>query len=269
LSLITDLLGALGGKKAVRSLADVESDLTRLDQERAAAREAVATCLRRRDELLLSGSDSDIANVDADLDAKRLVIERLDAIEPRLLEQLAARRTAAKAAKWNDIRGRYETASVAYRDALRRAVELQAAVRNIHDESRRLGFEHQSATLPTPTRWATPEGISEYEVNLERWVDAQRPRPVVAPAKPVAPPPAKPTPIAPKAKAVAPKPAPQPAKPPFEPPTEGVARITLLKPGVEIHGVGHAIASTVEVDAAVAKKIVEAGKAEYSVVMGQ
>jgi hypothetical protein len=265
LNLISSIFGGLGGKKP-RTIPDVEESLSRVAAERETARAAVSAAMKRRDELLLSGTDQEILALDAEADRHRLVLERLDRMEPVLLTQMTSLRTGAKAALWAELRGRYDASATSYRDALRVAVERKAELQNQHDEIRRRGFEHESRSLVTPTQWVTKESLNDYDIAIERSRESARQRPTPTPAA-VAPAPKEPVKSAPVPK-VTPKPAvPPPPPKPFVPPTpdaDGHVRITIIRAGVEIGGRGRVGAETVSVPAKEAERIVMSGAADYA-----
>jgi hypothetical protein len=263
---IADLLG-FGGKKS-RTIRDVEESLSKLASERETAHTAISATLRKRDDMLLTSSDSEIRSLDAELNRLRLALERLDKAEPALRQELAAKRTAAKSKQLTELSGRYLADSFKYRDRLREAVDAQADLLKLHDEIRRQGFEHESATLITPTRWCTRESLFEYDALLERSREAARPRPAAAPVA-IALPAAKPAPAAPKAKApastIAAAAAPRPARPPFEAKADeaGNIQIRVLRGGIEVLGRGRRSGETIDLPFADGKRVVESGGAEF------
>lgn len=267
MGLIGELLGSLGGKKSARTIESVEVALSRLTAERAAARESIARAMADRDALLLvDGSDAKISEADAIADRFRLVLERCDAIEPKLLAELTALRTEAKQARWRTLRSRYDAAAIEHASAMRSAVETAAVMLNINDEARSAGFEHETqASFIPPARMVSTEALNQFEISIERARELARPAP---PPAPVAPPPkvvavpkqaVKPAPVA-----VAPKPPPKPFTPPV-PDEHGNVKITIIRPGLEIAGRARPRSGeVVTLPHAEAMRIVQSGHADFA-----
>ena len=263
MGLISDLLGAIGGKKA-RTIADVEAALARLADERAKARQAVADAMRDRDALLLiDETDKKIAELDAQADRRRLTLERCDKAEPLLLRELEELRSEAKRARWRELRKRYDVAALAHAGAMRAAVETALVMLNMNDEARSAGFEHEvmAAFIP-PVRTVRVEALTEFDVAIERAREMGKP----------APPPAAPPP---KVVAAAPKPAarPTPAPPPPppkpfvapKPDADGNVKVTIIRPGIELEGRARPRAGeTIALPHADAMRIVRSGHADFA-----
>ncbi len=79
--------------KPPASATELVDALQRLRSERAAAEHSVLQAARRRDELLLDpGSDAAIHQLDSEVDAAHLLIERLNRLEPELQRELEEQR---------------------------------------------------------------------------------------------------------------------------------------------------------------------------------
>jgi hypothetical protein len=178
MALIADLLG-MGRKSASRTIADVELALARLQNERSAAQRAISAAIHERDELLLiDDSDKAIAKIDADTDRHRLTVERCDKAEPLLLAELQQLRSAAKQARWRELRTKYDVAALDYAKALRVLLEKMGVMMNANDEARREGFEREvQATFVAPARLLTVESLNVFEAEIERSRELPRPAP--------------------------------------------------------------------------------------------
>jgi hypothetical protein len=83
-----------------RTVADAEQALGRLADERASANRAIiAAADERRRMLLANASDDAIVEFDKRVDALRLVIDRCDVAEPRLVAELEGLRCGARQAR--------------------------------------------------------------------------------------------------------------------------------------------------------------------------
>ena len=122
----------LGAKKGARTIAEIEAALARLVSERNIAKEAIASALAERNSLLLEDkSDARIGKLDTSTDKARLTVERCDKLEPILLRELATVKGAAKAAKWQELRSRYDSASTDFVHKARAAIAaLRVVVAN-------------------------------------------------------------------------------------------------------------------------------------------
>jgi hypothetical protein len=234
MGLISDLLG--GKAKKRRSIADVEAAIARLADERRAAKEAIATAMRERDGLLLvDETDAKIADLDASTDRARLRLERLEKIEPSLLEELQALRAEAKQTAWRELRTRYDRAASDLAAALKPALEKRSLMMQIHGEATARGFASECAGYFTPPpMMLNPEGVALFEAAIERAREIGAPRPAPAP---------KPQPAAapkpPKAARVVPSP-PIAPKPAFTPMPDAAGKIVIVftKAGADIDGIG-------------------------------
>jgi hypothetical protein len=236
MGLIADILGGLrpGGKP--RTIAQVEAALAKLAAKRADARGVVTKSMQEREALLLvDDSEKQIAQLDAAADKARLVIERMERAEPLLISELQSLKTEARRKRWRDLREQYEAASRDYADALRDAIDKQAAMVALGDTARREGFEQEAvACFTPPMRMLTADGLNEFEVALDRQRDAQVAERAAAPAPLVTPGKTTPKP-APKLAAV-PLVKPKPRAPIVETPAEGQIAVVVVKGGIEVAG---------------------------------
>ena len=98
MGLIAKLLGSTSlpkAKSAPRPIPEIEKSLALVVDQRSTAQRAVDEAMRKRsDQLLVDGSDDRIAELDAEADRLRLVVERCDAAEPTLVAELAGARSS-------------------------------------------------------------------------------------------------------------------------------------------------------------------------------
>ncbi len=247
MGLIGELLGNLrssGAKSARRTIADVEAALSRLANERTAAREAVSIAMRQRDELLLvDETDQKIADLDAIGDRHRLTLERCEKAEPLLLAELESLRGDAKRERWRGLVERSDAALEAYLIAFRSAVEAGETLAKLRGEAQGGGFMVEMASvLPAEARVLGRDSMTLLEAEVERRRDAAMPRPAPQPrpaAPPPAPKPAAATASAKPAKAAPLKPEPAPALAKIEPPKpdeNGELRVKFILDGFEFPG---------------------------------
>ena len=200
MGLISELLGTLRGKKATpRTVADVEAALARLAVERTAAREAVTAAMREREALLLEDeSDARIADLDATADRSRLTLERVEKLEPMILEELQGAREAAKREQWRRLFAeKYVPAVVTFAEAHRAALEALEALNVIRGEAQSAGFGSEAAhAMPPVGNILTREILHYIEREADRAHDAANAKPR-KPA-PIAQPKAAPAPTSPK-----------------------------------------------------------------------
>jgi len=224
ISEITSFIAGSGGKPEKR-VADTEAAVAKLVSKKETARTVITALMRRRQASLLEdGTDKKIAEIDAEADRHRLVIERLEALEPRLINELQNLRSQARQARWRDLHTRWTLAARDYADAVRAAVKRRGVMVALSDEARAQGFEQEAnSCFVAPMLVLTELALSEFERELDRLADAEALR--AAP---------KPAPVT-----ATPKPAP-PAKPPrqrvAETPSEGEVVVAIVRNGVELPG---------------------------------
>jgi hypothetical protein len=130
---------------------EAERQLARLHQQRDAAAEAVRGAVRRRAALLLEdGSDPDIAAADAEADAQRLMIERLDAAEPVLHRRLGELRDTARAKLRAKLLAEHEATVQPYVEAARLAVAAAMRAQEARNALLAAGFRPEAESLPPP-----------------------------------------------------------------------------------------------------------------------
>lgn len=113
------------------TIADCESKLTELHEDRARAEEFLANLESRRTELLLSDEDpKKIHALDIEGDASRLRLEKLELFESEIVAKIASMRGAEIEAAW---RQRYDAAHAAamnHAEQMRRAMTTLFAYRD-------------------------------------------------------------------------------------------------------------------------------------------
>jgi phosphoglycolate phosphatase-like HAD superfamily hydrolase len=270
MGIIADLLGTMGSKKAAsRTIADVEGAIERLTAERATARAAVSSAIAERDGLLLHGTDEEIESLDRAADRHRLVLDRLEALEPVLLQELATARGAAKAAKWQELRSRYDAAATDFVLKARPATAALEALARIRGEAQLTGFSSEAGTFHVAPNILAPDLIAMFEFSVESQRDAtarraQAPKAVAAiPPKQPAKSASAPSPAVTPPKAAA---TPKPAKPAFEAKADkaGNTSIYVLRPGLEVAGRGRATGDVVSLPFDEAMRVVGTGAAEFA-----
>lgn len=264
LSRLWNLTGRERG--APRTVADVGLTLGRLADERRAASAQILALLERRRALLLDAeTDAEITAVDAEADALRISVERLDAGEAALLDELRGLRDQARRDAWRALAERYDTSARnfahSYRDTLLKWQGLIA----LRDEAQRGGFAAEANSLIVPPYTLQAELLTPFESALDRQRDqreAAAARPAPTPAAAAAaiatagPAPSKPT---------AARPAPAPPAGPPTPAADGTVEIIGLKPAPEINGAPRLrVGQTARLPAAVARDVVASGAADYS-----
>ena len=230
-----------GARGAAKTVAEAESALARLGDERRGTTAKIRALLDQRQALLLLDYfDAAIATVDAEVDALRLTIERLDAAEPVLMSELQGLRTDAKRALWAALQAKWNAAEVDYLAAFRAAVEAHEHLSVVRAEGIAAGFASEvAAVMPFAPHILDRGLLNQYEQERDRRIDAAQPRPAPQPrpaAPPPAPKPAAATASAKPAKAAPLKPAPAPALAKIEPPKpdeNGELRVKFILDGFE------------------------------------
>lgn len=267
------IISAIFGKPSARGDAIESADaartaLARITQERAEAERVITDSAERRRELLLvDGSDKDIAKLDADADAARLTIERLDAIEPGIHARLREFLDAARRALLAELRGIYleriSSLDAAMAAALDEFDEYLEIVRQL--DSAGFSAEARAFVVAPPTNGAglvlTRGTLEHFRRSREAIADMpsaaarrQTPRPAAAP-RVAAPPIERPDPE------YRPRPKRAPSKVEGPPPA-GFSKILVLRDGLELDEKQHitgdeVIVSTTQADTLARKGAVE------------
>jgi len=155
MGLISEFRDALKCKCGRVTIADVEAGLARLREERAAAEAGLPSTVARRRELLLADAPDDaLVELDQEADRQHLALERLEVIEPELLDQLQALRAAARRNQWAALVAEHDSAVRAYLAAAAQLIERYGEVVGAWDKATASGFaerQHRFVTLPHPS----------------------------------------------------------------------------------------------------------------------
>lgn len=196
MGLISEIFGYVRGGGETDTLVGAETALARLAAERAGAIAAIdAAHTRRRDLLVEDGSDKQIAAIDREIGSHQLTLDRLDAIEGRLIEQLQALRSGHRREQWAKFYKRHAVAAAEFVEKYRAAVRALNALTATTDEARAAGFEHEAmAHFVPPPQMLDFALIANFESAVEDIADAvagrRKPMPVQPERKPYSPPPA-------------------------------------------------------------------------------
>ncbi len=146
-SILTKIFGAKkdASADALATISDVQAALARLDRERHAAKATIADAALRRRELLLTASDQEIEVIDRGADAGRLALERLEILEPQLLERLASLQSDARRALLAEFEGAYEIKAAALDKAMGALLTVFEDYQEILRQISAAGFEIEFA----------------------------------------------------------------------------------------------------------------------------
>jgi hypothetical protein len=272
--LVNELLGYLTPSSGPdQSVSAAEAALSRIARERASAQEKLATMAERRRQLLWNDADDRaIARLDAEADALHLTLERLELLEPRILDELSSSRDSLRKAEWRERLRLHVDAAHAFAAAHRAACDALENLIAADQDSRAAGFERElAAVTATVPRMIVREQGERFNFDSRRLADAEFARlagrppthaapPPAAPitASPAPPPAAKPIPAPP---AVTPKPPRQQVR---ETAREGERLIKMLRTGIELSGRGQLVlGDIVSLPPAEAEVLVRNGSAEF------
>jgi hypothetical protein len=171
---------------ALTSVQQAEAAAARMSAERASARAKIEAITKRREAALLELPDEEVEALDKDGDRQRLQLERLDRIEPLLVERLQQLRTEAKKRRWLDIRRRHHDQCAIVAKLQRAALDATEALRQIPMEAQAAGLHVEASTLPDPPRLLSRDLILAFETLVERQVAEAAAQPKQA-AQPRAP----------------------------------------------------------------------------------
>lgn len=180
-----------GGSRTVDPLAltsvhQAEAAAARMSTERAGARAKIEAIAKRRADALLELPDEEIEALDKEGDRQRLQLERIDRIEPMLLERLQQLRTEAKRRLWLEIRRRHHDQCAVVAKLQRAALDATEALRQIPMEAQAAGLHVEASTLPDPPRLLSRDLVLAFETLVERQVADAAAQPKQA-ARPRAP----------------------------------------------------------------------------------
>jgi hypothetical protein len=177
--LLRKLLGAKSKVPPTETIEGIEETLAGLAAKRRECASAVSTVVARRNALLLNpDSDVEIARIDAETDARRLEIERIDAAVPILHAQLEALQSAARVKLRAELEGEYVAALNHYVAALQIVPPLWDRVWSAHEKLEGAGFHRSHLAQPEPLRNISRDALSIYlpfvELARREAEDAQR-----------------------------------------------------------------------------------------------
>lgn len=171
MGIINQIFGKPDAKKvdALETIGDVQAALVRVAQEREAAQRVVSESLAKRRELLLiDGSDKKIAELDTAVDAAHLALERLDEAEPRLHERLRDLHDAARRDLLDELRRIYERRAAALDAAMMDVLPALADYVEITRQLDASGFETEARGFVTKPPFVG-EGVLVSENTIELW----------------------------------------------------------------------------------------------------
>ena len=181
MGIIRELFGHSNDKNGIagaRTVAEAEAALARLAKERTATSVAIVRAVAERDELLLvDGSEAAMAALETAADSHRLMLERLDRLEPVLLARLQELRDADHRARWTVLQKKFDSVSLEFIAAARKAFALYKLSSEIRSECQISGFASEAASaLPVVPAHLAGELIDAFEIELERRREAMAPR---------------------------------------------------------------------------------------------
>jgi hypothetical protein len=154
MGLFAELLGRGRAQKAdgQRSVSEIEQALARLRRGRAEADASFKAAHARRAELLLSDATlEEVKEIEALAEAASLTLERLELVEPKLLEELTASRNAAEREAWRDLlRDAYAPAAADHAAKYRAALEAWEKLGSIRAKAIQMGLGDEAATAMRP-----------------------------------------------------------------------------------------------------------------------
>ncbi|HEY8163498.1 MAG TPA: hypothetical protein VIF34_14700 [Methylocystis sp.] len=255
MGIISTIFGKPDAKKAdaLASIADVQQALARLAKERDETRRMIdETLAKRRELLLIDGSDKEIKKLDDAVDAAHLALERLELAEPALHVRLREFQGAARRQRLAELEAKYADVVTVLDGAIAVASEAFTDYLDVVREFDDAGFSAEArGFVVAPPMLAG--GVVAGQEPLERW-RAERDRllatqgrasaglPLANPASSISPEQAaaniaarKPAPRP----VVAPEYLPSPSRAPIkisEAPAYGFSKIAFIRGGVELDG---------------------------------
>lgn len=130
--------------------AELQEALAPLDGESAAADQVVREAGRKREGLLLEGTDAEIQAIDLQTDRAYLQIERLARVRELLGDRLRAIELEVARLRWADLVNRYVDAGRRYSTLLGAAEVARAALHDVRVEASRSFREQADVTMPYP-----------------------------------------------------------------------------------------------------------------------
>ena len=185
MGLVSEIRGLIGaprrGRPSTRQpaattvgrIAEIEAALGRLQREREAASQAIATASERRRELLLRDApDGEVEKLERDTDRRHRDLERLELLETDLLRQLSDKRDVARSAEWNGRFAELCDSSTSHLEAARHALLRLAQLVQRIDQARAAGFEAEAhAFVGLAPQMLAADLLDSFEAELERLRD--------------------------------------------------------------------------------------------------
>ncbi len=287
MGILQTIFGSKKGASAdwLATISDVEAALARLDRERHAAKAMIADAASKRRELLLTATDQEIDAIDRGADAGRLTLERLEILEPQLLERLASLQSDARRALLAEFEGAYEIRAAALDKAMGALLTVFEDYQALVGQISAAGFEIELRSFVTATPLlngglaVTPETVELFRRARETLADrraAAETRRAAPPATPAQAryksPPFIVHPLTPRPKiehrvseAPLPEYRPSPRRAPIKAEGKtpfGFMKITVLRHGFEIEGKPRVIGDEIVLPNAEADKWLRTGGCE-------
>lgn len=174
MGLMTEILSFVRGGGETDTLFGVQQALAKLQSERQAATEALASFGQRRKAMLLDdASDKAIGALEREMDSHRLVLERLELLEDDLLRRARLLQSGERTKRIQELLKRHQAATKVYIEAHRAAARAVNGVTSVVDEAIAAGFGSEfSAYNPPIPRMLDLSQIAIYEQEIERIADA-------------------------------------------------------------------------------------------------
>ncbi len=133
--------GELAATDPVTEVDRLAAALEELASERRGAEEAIETASAAKAALLLEpGSDARMDGLEREINLSQRTLDRLDVIEPLLLQQLRDRREAYKSRHFDALRERFKGAVAEYAEVMRRGLVLRSELVGLQASAERAGF---------------------------------------------------------------------------------------------------------------------------------
>jgi hypothetical protein len=262
MGLVSDLLGLIrGSQDPVTTVMDIETALDQLHDERENAHARLAALAEKRRAALMSDATTDaIRKIDDECDAARLLVERLDLLEPQLLDKLQHARGDARRQEWYHLYAEHHKLALNFADAMRKTCDALDRLVVSSDKLRARGFETEWRSCNVfPPNVLNKELTEQFLLDVERAHDAEIARqegrnivPMIAePAPPRRPllAPAKPA-----------EPAPRPTRTPIrQEAAAGQILCRVVRPGYEFGGAQFTTGDIVALDEPTARRAIENG----------
>jgi hypothetical protein len=220
----------------------LERAIAEAQTARSAALDEAARLMKERDSNLLVLSDTEIFELDRRVEIAELKAQRFEMILPELIDRLGEARSVVRRAEITTARTLYMRAMEMFTDSAAETVRFADDIKKFRDELVSKGFRELLSLPSIPALESgavilAPDILERVREELDR-ANGVRPRnePEIVVSKAVA--------SVAAADALAPEPVrlPEAAQPPFltddDVPAdgEGLVRVTILRPGVDLHG---------------------------------